>query len=150
MDSYEIQDVLAAYPPGEESVIEILHDIQLRYRHLPRETLGEVAKYCGVALSRVMSVATFYKAFSLQRKGDTVIKVCVGTACHVKGASLIVEEAERVFGCRCGETTKDGKYTLEEVNCVGACAMAPLVIENAKYHGKFKPVDMKKLHKTGE
>jgi NADH:ubiquinone oxidoreductase subunit E len=150
MESYEIQDMLAAYPQREESVVEILHDIQLRYRHLPRQTLGEVAQYCGVALSQVMSVATFYKAFSLQRKGDTVIKVCVGTACHVKGASRIVEEAERVLGCRCGETTKDGKYTLEEVSCVGACAMAPLVIENEKYHGKFKPVDMKKLLKTGE
>jgi NADH:ubiquinone oxidoreductase subunit E len=150
MSSTGFAELLQQYPPVEGSLIEILHDVQLAHRYLPRPALEAVAAYCEIPLARVMSVATFYKAFSLEPKGEVVLKVCMGTACHVKGAGLLLDEAERLLGCKCGETTADGKYTLEEVNCVGACAMAPLVIEDEQYHGKFKPVDMKTLLKTGE
>jgi NADH:ubiquinone oxidoreductase subunit E len=150
MSTFDVAAIFEAYPPREESLIEILHDVQIEHRHLPREALLAAAEYCRVPLARVMSVATFYKAFSFEPKGETVVKICMGTACHVKGASLIKEEAERLLGCRCGHTTPDGRYTLEEVNCVGACAMAPVIIENEKYHGKFKAVDLKSLLKTGE
>jgi NADH-quinone oxidoreductase subunit E len=146
----ELAVLLEKYPRTEESLIEILHDVQLAHRHLPRPALAAAAEHCNVPLARVMSVATFYKAFSFAPKGETVVKVCMGTACHVKGASQLMDEAQRLLGCGCNETTPDGKFTLEEVNCVGACAMAPLVIENEKYHGKFKPVDLKTLLKTGE
>lgn len=150
MSGTDYRELLERYPATEESLIEILHDVQLAHRHLPKDALRAVAEYCRVPLARVVSVATFYKAFSFEPKGETVIKVCMGTACHVKGANLLKEEAEKMLGCACGETTRDGKYTLEEVNCVGACAMAPLVIENEQYHGKFKPVDLKSLLKAGE
>ena len=150
MPSTGFAELLQKYPPIEESLIEILHDVQLAHRHLPRPALEAAATYCEVPLARVMSVATFYKTFSFEPKGETVLKVCMGTACHVKGASRLMEEAERLLGCKCGETTPDRKFTLEEVNCVGACAMAPLVIEDEQYHGKFKPVDLKTLLKAGE
>ncbi len=150
MPSTDFAELLEKHPPVEESLIEILHDVQLAHRYLPRPALVAVAAHCAVPLARVMSVATFYKAFSLEPKGEKVLKVCMGTACHVKGASQLLDEAERLLGCKCGETTADGRYTLEEVNCVGACAMAPLVIEDEQYHGKFKPVDMKLLLKAGE
>jgi len=147
---YDVSAILDRYPPKETSLIEILHDIQLEFRHLPRAAMQVVAGHCGVPLSKVVSVATFYSAFSFEKKGDIVVKVCMGTACHVKGAALIRNEAERFLGIRTGETTPDGRYSLDEVNCVGACAMAPLVIENERYHGKFRPVDLKKLLKAGE
>jgi NADH-quinone oxidoreductase subunit E len=150
MEELVIKDILGRYPPREDSLVEILHDIQLRFRHLPRALMGEVAGHCGIPLSRAVSVATFYSAFSFEKKGETVVRVCMGTACHVKGAGLIRQEAEKLLGCSCGQTTADGKYTLEEVNCVGACAMAPLVIVDEQYHGKFKSIDLKKVLSMGE
>lgn len=150
MEEFVIKDILGRYPPQEDSLVEIMHDIQLRFRHLPRPAMGEVAAHCGIPLSRAVSVATFYSAFSFEKKGETVVRVCVGTACHVKGAGLIREEAEKLLGCACGQTSADGKYTLEEVNCVGACAMAPLVIVDEQYHGKFKSIDLKKVLSMGE
>ena len=137
------------YPSRETSLIEILHDIQLAFRHLPKEVMGTVADHCRVPLAKVVAVATFYGAFSFDKKGENVVRVCVGTACHVKGAQLIMDEAERVLEIKSGETTADGKYSLEEVNCVGACAMAPLILEDERYHGKFNPVDLKTLLKAG-
>ena len=150
MSGHDISKILERYPGREQSLIEILHDVQLKHRHLPQPALRLVAGHCGLSLARVVAVATFYKAFTLEPKGETVVRVCMGTACHVKGADLIREEAGRVLGCRCGQTTADGRYTLEEVNCVGACAMAPLVIVNEQYHGKFKAVALRELLKTGE
>jgi len=140
-----VGEILGRYPGQEDALIEILHDIQGAFRYLPKEAMPEVAEHCGVALARVMSVATFYSAFSFDKKGDTVVKVCLGTACHVKGAALILEETEKALGIRAGQTRGDGKYSLEVVNCVGACAMAPVVIRNEKYHGKFKAIDVGKL-----
>jgi NADH-quinone oxidoreductase subunit E len=150
MGAFAIDDILARHSRQEQSLIEILHDIQLRFRHLPQETLAQVAGHCAVPLSRVYSVATFYTAFSFTKKGDTVCRICMGTACHVKGAQLIREEAEKLLGIGPGQTTGDGKHSLEVVNCVGACAMAPVVIVNEAYHGKFKPVELKKLLGRGE
>jgi len=108
-----------------------------------------IAGRVGIPLSKVAAVATFYKAFSFEPKGKTVLRVCMGTACHVKGANLIKEEAERQLGSRTGQTTPDGEYTLEEVNCVGACAMARVFILEDKYHGKFKAIDLKSLLTKG-
>ena len=150
MAEQAVQKILDKYPPGEGSLIEILHDVQQHYRYLPRPVVDEVADHCAVPVSKVVSVATFYQAFSFDKKGENVLRICTGTACHVKGASLIRDEAERLLGVRPGETTPDGKYSLEEVNCVGACAMAPLVIKNEKYHGKFKPIEVKDLLEPGE
>jgi NADH-quinone oxidoreductase subunit E len=158
MQTFDARPILARYPRKEENLIEILHDIQLAFRHLPRMALVEVAEHVGVPLARVMSVATFYKAFSLTPKGDRTLRICLGTACHVKGAALIREEAERKLGVRPGQTTADGKFTLEVVNCVGACAMAPVVIDGRmqdgqlkeQYHGKFKAVQLDALLRQGE
>ncbi len=149
-DTSQLNTILERYPPRESSLVEILHDVQSTFRHLPKNMMARVASHCGVPLAQLMAVASFYKAFTFQPKGECVIKVCTGTACHVKGAGLIREEAERKLGISSGETTSDGKYTLEVVNCVGACAMAPLVIANEQYHGMFKTVDLDKLITTEE
>ena len=91
-----------------------------------------------VALSRVYSVATFFKAFSLEPRGRHLITVCLGTACHVRGGVKILEEIERELGVYAGETTKDLRYSLERVNCVGACALGPIVIIDGEYSGNMK------------
>jgi NADH:ubiquinone oxidoreductase subunit E len=146
-DLTKIPDILAKHPASPESLIMCLQDIQKEYRYLPCEALVKTAETLGVPLSRVFSVATFYNAFSLNPKGETVVRVCVGTACHIRGANLIQDQLENFLKIKAGKTTEDMKFTLEVVACVGACAMAPVVIVNEKYHGSVNPSQAKRLLK---
>ena len=116
----------------------VLQDIQREYRYLPCEALLQTAGALGVKLSKVFSVATFYNAFSLNPKGEKVVRVCVGTACHIRGSKLIQEQIEHHLGIKAGQTSEDMKFSIEVVACVGACAMAPVVIVNDQYHGGVK------------
>ena len=154
-----LQKILEKYPPKESSLIMVLQDVQEAYRHLPPELLVEVAKALQVPKAKVFGVATFYKAFSMEPRGEVIIRVCRGTACHVRGGLLILDEFKRLLGIEEGETTSDGKYTLEAVNCVGACAMAPVVVVNETYYGSMtvnkinrilKPAKSKKATETAE
>jgi NADH-quinone oxidoreductase subunit E len=122
------------YPADESSLIEILHDISIEFNFLPEDSLKYVSNCLGVPLAKVYAVATFYKGFSLEPRGKYIIKVCTGTACHVRGASRNIDEIDRCIGLEPGQTSDDLKYTLEIVNCVGACAMAPVIIVNNKYY----------------
>ena len=146
-DLTKIPGILAKHPANPESLIMCLQDIQKEYRYLPCEALVKTAETLGVPLSRVFSVATFYNAFSLNPKGENVIRVCVGTACHIRGATLIQDQLENFLNIKAGKTTPDMKFTLEVVACVGACAMAPVVIVNEKYHGSVNPSQAKRLLK---
>jgi NADH-quinone oxidoreductase subunit E len=137
-DINKIREVIGRSPNEPGSLIAVLQDIQREFHYLPREAMTETADILSVPLSKVYSVATFYNAFSLTPRGENVIRVCKGTACHIKGADLILEQIETGLGIKPGETTPDLKYTLEVVNCVGACAMAPLMIINNKYHGNVR------------
>jgi NADH-quinone oxidoreductase subunit E len=112
---------------------------------LPKEGLTGVSEGLGIPLSQVYSVATFFKAFSLKPRGRHSIAVCLGTACHVRGAVRILEEVERELGINRGETTQDLKYTLETVNCVGACALGPIIIVDGEYSGQMKTNKVKPL-----
>jgi NADH-quinone oxidoreductase subunit E len=135
-------EILGRYPAEEPSLIQVLQDVQRAYGYLPCDALVAVAGALRVPLSKVFSVATFYKAFSLNPRGRTIVKVCTGTACHIRGAGMLVEEIERRIGIRPGQTTEDMAFTLETVNCVGACAMAPVVIVGEKYHGAAKAANI--------
>lgn len=146
-DLSKIPDILAKHPANPESLIMCLQDIQKEYRYLPCEALVKTSETLGVPLSRVFSVATFYNAFSLNPKGENVVRICVGTACHIRGARLIQDQIENFIGIKAGHTTSDMKFTLEVVACVGACAMAPVVIVNEKYHGSVNPSQAKRLLK---
>jgi NADH-quinone oxidoreductase subunit E len=108
-----------------------------------------VAEALEVPLAKVFSVSTFYKAFALEPQGDTIVKVCTGTACHIRGAGQLVEELQRQLGIGPGETTEDLKFTVKTVNCVGACAMAPVMIVGEKYRGSAKPARMTKYLAEG-
>lgn len=141
-DMGKVDAILGRYPAEEPSLIQVLQDIQREFRYLPGDALVMVSDVLNVPLARVLSVSTFYKAFSLQPVGKVVIKVCTGTACHIRGADQLIEEIERQLGIAPGETTSDGMFTLVRVNCVGACAMAPVVVFGEKYVGSAKPAQI--------
>ncbi len=125
------------------SIISALEEIQGRYRYLPQEALILVSERLGVPLSQVYSVATFYHAFSLVPRGKHTIRVCTGTACHVRGAVQVLNRLETRLGVESGETTRDRQFTLETVNCLGCCALGPVVVVDEEYEGQMttKKVD---------
>ncbi|MFB0557037.1 MAG: NAD(P)H-dependent oxidoreductase subunit E [Dehalococcoidia bacterium] len=120
-------------------LVPILQDIQQHYHYLPEETLKEVADKLKLSLRDVYGVATFYRSFSLIPKGKHLITVCLGTACHVRGGARIVSAVSRELGIEAGETQKDLKFTLETVNCLGCCAIGPIVVVDDEYYGQMRP-----------
>jgi NADH-quinone oxidoreductase subunit E len=115
-------------------MIPILQDLQAKYNYLPPVALNMVSQSLDVPLIDIISVASFYNAFSLEPKGEHQVTVCMGTACHVRGAPLILEEFERKLNVETGRTRKDGKYSLDSVACLGCCAIGPVVVVDGKYH----------------
>ena len=150
VDMTATEAILERYPCAEPSLIQVLQDVQRAYNYLPCDVLVRVAEALGVPLAHVFSVSTFYRAFALDPQGETIVKVCMGTACHIRGAGQLVEELERRLGIEAEHTTEDLRFTLKTVRCVGACAMAPLVIVGDTYHGGAKPAKIGKyLAATG-
>lgn len=139
VDMTKTDAILARYPREEPSLIQVLQDVQRAYNYLPCDVLVTVAEALGVPLAKVFSVSTFYKAFALEPQGETIVRVCTGTACHIRGAGMLVDELERRLGIGPDQTTEDLKFTVKTVNCVGACAMAPVVIVGDRYWGSAKP-----------
>ncbi|MBN1177407.1 MAG: NADH-quinone oxidoreductase subunit NuoE [Dehalococcoidales bacterium] len=133
------KEVLQKHQHDKALLVDILQDIQAEVGYLPKEVLQETSTGLGIPLSRVYSVATFFKAFSLTPRGRHLINVCMGTACHVRGAVKVLDKIEQELKVKRGETTKDLKFTLETVNCVGACALGPMVIVGEDYHGEMTP-----------
>ena len=146
-DLSKVPDIIGRYPKDPQSLIAVLQDIQKEYNFLPCEALKQTAEALDVPLSKVFSVSTFYNAFCLTPRGEKIIRVCMGTTCHIRVAKQILEQLETRLNIKAGETTPDGKFTIEVVNCVGACAMAPVVIVNEDYHGSVKVSDTKRLAK---
>lgn len=141
----KLSTILEKYPRTEDALIMILQDVQREFNYLPAEVLKLVASHLALPLARVVSVSTFYKAFSMNPRGKSIIKVCKGTTCHVRGAQLIEDELSRLLKIVAGQTTPDLGFTLEIVNCVGACAMAPVVVINDRFHGDVSPDKVGKL-----
>jgi NADH:ubiquinone oxidoreductase subunit E len=129
----------------EEQLISLLQDLQSRYGYLPRDVLEWVSRQTGISLSRMFGVITFYTQFSLEKKGKHLVRCCQGTACHVKGAPLIADAVKRELGIDAGETTSDGLFSFETVNCLGACALAPLVVIDDEYYGKMDQNKVRKI-----
>lgn len=148
VDLQTTENVLARYPGDARHLISVLQDIQLAYRYLPKEALERVAGALGVPLAKVYAVATFYKAFSLTPRGEKILRVCTGTACHIRGAPLLLTELEKRLQIKPGGTTEDLKFSLEAVNCVGACALAPVVVVNETAHGNLSVTKVRRLIKT--
>ena len=134
----KVGSILDKYECNKGMLVSILQDTQATLGYLAREALLEVSTGLEVPLSQVYSVATFFRAFSLQPRGRHLIDVCLGTACHVRGAVGILDSIERETGIKPGETSEDMRFSLETVNCVGACALGPIVIIDGKYEGEMK------------
>ena len=144
-DLSKVAVIVSEYNGNRDSLISILQDIQSEYHYLPEDALRAVASQLDLPLIQVCGVATFFKAFSLKPRGEHMVSVCLGTACHVRGAPAVLDEVERQLGIKAGETTEDMRYSLETVNCLGACALGPIVVVDGKYHGQMSPGKVKKI-----
>ena len=140
-----LKNVFDRYQGATNELIPILQDTQETFGYLPEEAMKGIAQFIRVPESHVYGVATFYEQFYFTRRGKHQIKVCYGTACHVKGATRVIETFERELGIHHGETTEDYEYTLERVACVGACALAPVVVVGKKVYGDVAPGKVKKI-----
>jgi NADH-quinone oxidoreductase subunit E len=143
-----VRDLVNRYHRKYGSLISILHDIQAEFGYLPKEALATVVEELSIPESRVWGVVTFYSQFHLQPRGKHLIRVCTGTACHVRGAPRILEEMKRCLQIGAGETTKDLLFTLETVNCLGACALGPLAVIDGRYYGKLSAAMVKGILDT--
>ncbi len=139
IEKEKLDSLIHKYGARKEALIPLLLDIQSHFNWLPEEVIREVAQRLQLPLIDVYGVATFYKAFSLKPRGKHLVTVCLGTACHVRGGQRIVEAISREFGIQPGETTKDMKFSLETVNCLGCCAIGPIVVIDGEYYGGMTP-----------
>jgi len=147
-DINEIQEIINRETRDSASLIAVLEAIQTRFRYLPPEALVLASERLGVPLSQTYSVATFYNAFSLKPKGKHCLQVCMGTACHVRGSPQVLNRLETRLGIRAGATTRDRLFTLETVNCLGACALGPIVVADGEYSGQTTPQEADRLVKN--
>lgn len=147
IESAKVQEIIKKHGAKKEHLIAILLDCQEEFYHLPREVIEEVASSVGVPPIHVLSIATFFRAFSLKPVGKYPIHVCMGTACHVKGAPRLLDAFERELGIKKGEVTPDQLFGLDTVNCLGCCGLAPVITVGRDVHGKLKQSDLPKILK---
>ncbi len=145
VDISNIDKIIDKYGLQQKGLIPTLLDIQSEYHYLPAEAIERVSERMNVPMIQVYQVASFYKVFSLEPRGKHIITVCMGTACHVRGSGMLVDQISRVLDIQPGETTRDMQFTLEEVNCLGACALGPVMVIDGKYYGKMT---VNKVEKT--
>ena len=135
-DLQAIADILHNYPAQQRYSLAMLQDMQRHFNYIPREGMEALADYLDCPLCSLYAMATFYKALSLKPKGRHIIKLCDGTACHIRGSVNLVSGVERLLGIQAGETSADGQFSLELVNCLGSCALAPVMVVDDTYYGK--------------
>jgi len=145
LDLLKANNILEKYPKEKRYTLAILQDIQREFNYIPKETLDMVSEYLDTPVSKLYGMATFYKALSLTPKGEHIVTVCDGTACHVRGSYSVLEEVEKILGIMPGETTKDGSFSLQIVNCLGSCAIAPVMVVDEKFYGKLTPNMIKEI-----
>ena len=148
MTPLELDPIFKGRRSQPHQLIEVMQDVQEQYGYVPEEAMRTISRELGVPLIDVYGVASFYKAFSLTPRGKNVLTMCMGTACHVRGANLVLTQAVNQIGVDPGQTTEDGLFTIERVNCLGACALGPVVTENGSCHHHMSPGKLRKLIKS--
>jgi NADH-quinone oxidoreductase subunit E len=133
----DIEAILAEYKRMPEDTIMVLQDVQAKYNWLPPDALAAVSSQLGVPLAQLYHIGSFYKAFALEPRGKHILQLCLGTACHVRGAALIADEMSRQWGIKLGKTSADKLITFERVNCLGACAIGPILVVDGEYKGNM-------------
>ena len=150
MTQAEIETIIDRYERKESAILSILQDIQTKEKYLPRESLEYVGEKLHIPINKIYRIATFYRALSLMPRGKHEVCVCMGTACHVRGAQRVLDQLQLELGVQPGETTKDLGFTLETVNCLGVCAAGPVVAIDGQYFGKMNSTKvegtLKKFH----
>jgi NADH:ubiquinone oxidoreductase subunit E len=143
-----LEQILEGRRSQPNQLIEVFQDVQKNYGYISKEAMQAVSRGLGVPLMEVYRVASFYKAFRLKPSGKHVLTMCLGTACHVRSSSLLLDQATGQLGVKPGEVTPDGLFSIEHVNCLGACALGPIVTENGSYHHHMTPGKLRKLIET--
>ena len=141
----QVVDICQRHGNDQGELINILHEAQRLQGYLPEEMQRVIARQLGIPASKVYGVVTFYTFFTMTPKGRHPISVCMGTACYVRGSEKLLEEFKRVLGINVGETTPDGKFSLDCLRCVGACGLAPVVMIGDKVYGRLQPVDVRHI-----
>ena len=137
MEVSQIDGIIKQYRGRESAILAILQDIQAKEKYLPKEALEYVSQKMHIPLAQVFRIATFYNALSLKPRGRHKVDVCLGTACHVRGGNKILEKMERDLGISVGDTTKDKRFTLESVHCVGCCSLGPVAVVDGNVFGRL-------------
>jgi NADH:ubiquinone oxidoreductase subunit E len=145
MSNEVLEKILKNRRSQPQQLVEALQDVQEAFGYVPQEAMTTVSRELGVPLIEVSRVAHFYKAFSLKPRGKHVVTVCMGTACHVRGARRMLDQVKGELGIEPGDTTEDRMFTLERVNCLGACALGPVVVLDGEYHPKMTPNKLREL-----
>jgi len=145
MSNEMLERILKGRRSQPQQLVEVLQDVQEAFGYVPQEAMTAVSRELGVPLIEVSRVAHFYKAFSLRPRGRHVVTVCMGTACHVRGAPRMLDQVKGELGIEPGQTTQDRMFTLERVNCLGACALGPVVVLDGEYHPKMTPNKLREL-----
>jgi len=138
LDLEAIRKIIETHGYQKASLIAILQDVQAKMNYLPRKALLQISKSLDIPTARIYEVATFYKAFSLEPKGKHTLRVCLGTACHVRGGARLLDYLENLLGVKAGRTTRDLSFTLETVNCLGACALGPVLVIDDRVYGRIR------------
>ena len=141
----KVDEIIGRYPTQQGVLIQLLLDMQSEFNWIPKEAILRISARLQVPISQVYRVASFYKAMSLTPRGKHVVSVCLGTACHVRGGPRIMDKVEEGLGIKAGKTTQDMKFTLERVNCLGCCAIGPVVVVDRDYYGKVAPAKVKEV-----
>ena len=147
MELTKVNTIIDKYPQKHSVLIQLLLDIQGEFNWISQDAIQRVSERLGIPVSQIYRVASFYKAMSLTPRGKHVINVCMGTACHVRGATRIINKLEESLGIKTGETTEDRNFTLERVNCLGCCALGPVMVVDKDYHGKMTPAKVEAVLK---
>ena len=145
----ELQEILERYKGEKGDLIPVLQEVQARFGYLPEEAMQRAAKFLRLSESNIYGVATFYAQFKFTPVGRHIIKVCRGTACHVRGVNRILEEVEKQLSIKPGETSSDMEYSLETIACFGSCALAPVMVVDETVYGKMTPERVTKILQGG-
>ena len=146
----ELEKILSGYSNDKSNLIQILNEVQEKFGYVPTIVQEEIAKYLGIEVAEVYGVVTFYSRFTLKPKGKYAISVCMGTACFVKGGEQILERVKQKLGIEEGQTTEDGKFSIDATRCIGACGLAPVFTVNEEVYGKATPQLVDKVIKEYE
>ncbi|MCJ7522091.1 MAG: NAD(P)H-dependent oxidoreductase subunit E [Dehalococcoidia bacterium] len=141
----KVDEIIDKHGKNDSQLIQILLEIQREYNWLPKEALLWLSERLGVSINRIYQIATFYKAFSLVPRGRHLVRVCMGTACHVRGSMTLSDRASQLLNIDPGETTKDMRFSFETVNCLGCCALGPVIVIDGEYHSKPSTPELEKL-----